>query len=112
MWRLLRSRELSGFKFRRQYPCGPFILDFYCDAARLAVELDGGGHAHEERAARDQARTEWISSDNVRVIRFWNHDVLERPDAVLASIWQLLTTESPHPGPLPEGEGDSSLGRA
>src|SRR6185369_7693798 len=51
-WRLLRNRRFSEFKFRRQYPCGVYFLDFFCVTARLAVELDGGGHGLPDRRAR------------------------------------------------------------
>lgn len=51
LWRQLRRRELGGIKFRRQHPIGGFVVDFYCDAAELGVELDGGGHASPEQRA-------------------------------------------------------------
>ena len=53
VWRWLRGRKLIGWKFRRQYPIGTYILDFYCNALRLAIELDGVGHV----SSRDSFRT-------------------------------------------------------
>ena len=57
MWSLLRDRRLAGCKFRRQYPLGPYVLDFYCQEARLAIELDGGAANEPGRAAIDELRT-------------------------------------------------------
>jgi very-short-patch-repair endonuclease len=53
----LRRRGLAGLRFRRQHPIGPYILDFYCDEFRLAVEIDGQSHDHPDRIAHDQRRT-------------------------------------------------------
>src|SRR5579859_5004166 len=60
LWRLLRDRRFAGFKFRRQYPCGEYYLDFYCTIAQLAVELDGGGHGFPDRRARDETRNRFL----------------------------------------------------
>jgi very-short-patch-repair endonuclease len=62
MWSILRSRKLSGFKFRRQYPIGGYIVDFYCLRKRLAIELDGGQHADEENLKYDERRTESLNA--------------------------------------------------
>lgn len=84
LWRRLRSRQLAGAKFRRQHPIGPYFVDFCCIEARLVVEIDGGQHA--EAAERDARRTAYLADHAFRVIRFWNHDVLARTDAVLETI--------------------------
>jgi very-short-patch-repair endonuclease len=91
LWQLLRNRQLHGFKFRRQHPIGGYILDFYCHEANLAVELDGGGHREENQAKRDRERTEYLESKGLRVIRFWNDQVLEQTEAVLGKILESLT---------------------
>jgi len=104
LWRVLRNRQLAGFKFRRQHPVGPYVLDFYCHEARLAVELDGGQHNAPEGRAHDVKRTQFLQKHGIRVVRFWNHEVLQETDAVLEAIWRVLH-EGPHPNPLPEGEG-------
>ena len=96
LWRLLRDRQIDGLKFRRQHPIGPYILDFYCAEHRLAVELDGGQHA---LSRKDTIRDRWLNVRGCRVLRFWNHDVLTQPGAVLESI--LLAITHPHPAPLP-----------
>ena len=86
MWSKLRSRRLSDCKFRRQHPIDNFVLDFYCSKARLAIEIDGGQHLEEINLARAQERTNYLNQKGIRVIRFWNHDVLEHLDDVLAEI--------------------------
>lgn len=62
-----------GMSFRRQHPVGPYVLDFYCARASLAVELDGDEHA--TRRDRDAARTRFLNDRGIRVIRFSNRDV-------------------------------------
>jgi very-short-patch-repair endonuclease len=86
LWQKLRGKQLKNLKFFRQYSIGPFILDFYCPQKYLGVELDGGGHASEEGRAYDEEREQYLKSMNVRIIRFWNHDILKNLDAVLEKI--------------------------
>ena len=85
LWRRLRSSQL-GAKFRRQHSVDSFILDFYCAEALLAVELDGGQHADLDRARYDRSRSDRLQSLGVRVLRFWNTDVLQNIDGVLETI--------------------------
>jgi very-short-patch-repair endonuclease len=89
LWQHLRGSRLGGFNFRRQHPVGPFILDFYCVRARLAVEVDGSGHIDD--AGKDEARTRWLGERGIRVIRFWNHEVSGQPEATLQAILEALT---------------------
>ncbi|HTE84268.1 MAG TPA: endonuclease domain-containing protein [Dehalococcoidia bacterium] len=99
LWDSLRDRRLDGFKFRRQQPLGPFILDFYCAATKLVVELDGAVHETEEQRDRDLARSAQLQSYGCRVIRFTNDQVRTELAIVLGCIRASLT-------PLPElGEG-------
>ncbi len=93
LWQLLRGRELAGFKFRRQVPLGEYVADFVCLSERLIVELDGGQHL--ERVDYDARRTAWLTSQNFRVLRFWNNDVFEQREAVLQTILSSLTAPSP-----------------
>ena len=58
LWTIIRKRTIDNLKFRRQYPIGKYIVDFYCASAKLAVELDGGGHYSPEEQKKDQHRTE------------------------------------------------------
>ena len=110
LWGLVRDRRLAGKKFRRQHPIGRYILDFYCHEFRLAVELDGGQHDDEETRSRDDRRSRFLREQGVRVVRFWNHDVLLQTESVLESLWDEVHGDvgysDPSPQtPLPVGEG-------
>ena len=94
LWQLLRGRQLDGLKFRRQYPLGGYILDFCCPAARLGIELDGDVHAEASRVAYDSERDANLAALTIRVLRFWNHEVLDDPEAVLRRIRDALRTPS------------------
>ena len=94
LWQLLRNRQLDGWKFRRQHPVDPYILDFYCDEARLAVELDGGQHAEPAQAGYDVERTLALETGGIRVLRFWNNEVLKNTNAVLQEIWNVINESS------------------
>ena len=75
-----------GFKFRRQHPCGPYILDFYCPGSLLAVELDGGQHFSSAAQDYDQRRTTFLLRRGIMVLRFPNDLVFREPIAVLDAI--------------------------
>jgi very-short-patch-repair endonuclease len=114
LWRVLRDRQFAGCKFRRQHPVAPYILDFYCHEARLAVELDGGQHNDAAAREKDARRTSFLEAKGIRVLRFWNHEVLKETEGVFEAIYQgireALGGPGPHPGPLPEGEGVKGAG--
>jgi very-short-patch-repair endonuclease len=86
LWMLLRDRRFCGLKFRRQHPIGGYILDFYCHEYKLAVELDGGGHAEEEQVTYDNERTKELEGAGIKVLRFWNDDVLRNTEVVLEAL--------------------------
>jgi very-short-patch-repair endonuclease len=86
LWRVVRAKRFQGLHFRRQHPFGPYILDFYCDAAKLAVEVDGGVHQHEERRIQEAARDAWVARRGVRTLRLPARLVLENIDAALGLI--------------------------
>jgi len=95
LWNRLRSRALNGFKFVRQEPVGPYVVDFICRERRLVIEVDGGQHATDER---DHSRDLWLAEHHFRVMRFWNNDVMRNIDGVLEMIASALLVESPpHP---------------
>jgi very-short-patch-repair endonuclease len=89
LWQRLRYKQLDGHKFRRQQPLGPYIVDFACFEKRLVIEVDGGQHA--EKPLIDAKRTAWLTSQGFRVVRFWNNDVLNSIESVLAVIQEKLT---------------------
>src|SRR3984957_15771347 len=110
LWRLLRDRRLSGFKFRRQVPVGPYIVDFLCVGAKLIVEADGSQHAE---SPRDTARDAYLVRQGWKVLRFWNNEVLRNREGVLETIFAHAQERQDRPSAvtpsarhlLPEGEG-------
>ena len=112
LWSLLRNKQITALRFRRQQPVGPYIADFFCAAAKLIVELDGGQHGTEENLTYDEQRTRFLNDRGYRVLRFTNSDLLKHSQTVLEGIW-LAAKESGRPLPeppsggstLPQGEG-------
>ncbi|WP_246328818.1 endonuclease domain-containing protein [Brevundimonas lenta] len=107
LWAALRGQKLGGLRFRRQHPIGPYILDFYCDRARLAVEVDGQGHEHPDQMAHDRRRTAWLKARGIDVIRLPARDVLGELDGVLHFIRSRAGGQPPPPlrgPPPPAGE--------
>lgn len=86
LWKHLRNKGFLGLKFFRQYSAGDYILDFYCPTRKLAIELDGGQHATDETKKYDKTRTEYLKSLRIKVLRFWNNDVLQNLDGLLEEI--------------------------
>ena len=84
LWQFLRQRQVNGYKFRRQAPIGPYIVDFVCYEKRLILELDGG--QHQDNVAYDASRDEWLKQQGFIVVRFWNNDVLQNTQGVLETI--------------------------
>ena len=84
---------MLGYRFRRQAPIGPYIVDFVCFENRLVIEVDGGQHV--ERADYDAERTAWLESAGFRVIRFWNNQVLQEKDAIREAIFVTVQGSSP-----------------
>ncbi len=95
LWLRLSRRQLGGYKFSRQMPLGPFVCDLMCREAKLVVEVDGGQHG----PGRDLARDRLISDEGYRVLRFWNHEVLENVDGVLLTILRAFQGGPPPPPP-------------
>jgi very-short-patch-repair endonuclease len=90
VWNRLRGRRLQGFKFRRQHPLGPYILDFFCPERRLAIELDGGQHFEPAAQAYDQRCTEFLRCFGISVLRFNNDQVFLETEAVVEVIARAL----------------------
>ena len=105
LWKNIRNRNFAGYKFKRQFPIGKYIVDFVCFAHKLAIEIDGGQHM--DNLEKDLVRTKYIESHGFKVIRFWNNEVMENIESVLETILVEIKSISPHPFPLPVGEGDN-----
>ena len=106
LWAALRNRRLGGFKFRRQWTIGRYIVDFACIDAMLIIELDGGQHDPEV----DAPRTADLETAGYRVVRFWNNDVIDNRDGVLDAILAVALDRSARkktltqPSPAKAGE--------
>lgn len=87
LWRALKELPSEGTHFRRQAPIGPYVVDFFCPAKRLIVELDGGHHNEDEEARRDGVRQAWLEKEGYRVVRFWNSEIAGNLDGVLERIY-------------------------
>ena len=88
LWSDLRSRRLNGYKFARQVPLGPYIVDIICREHHLIVEVDGFQHAD---SAYDSKRTEWLNTQGYAVLRFWNRDISRERRSVLETILAALS---------------------
>ena len=89
LWIELRGGQL-GYKFRRQFGVGPFIVDFYCPKVRFAIEVDGDSHFEAEAIEYDNERSRYLIDLNIQVIRFTNQDIYESLDDVIETIKQQL----------------------
>ncbi|MDA9530894.1 endonuclease domain-containing protein [Bradyrhizobium sp. CCBAU 25338] len=87
LWCALKELPLEGSHFRRQAPIGPYIVDFFCPAKRLIIELDGGHHNEDDTAKRDLERQHWLENEGYRVVRFWNSEIMTDLTAVLERIY-------------------------
>ena len=96
LWRALKELPLEGSHFRRKTPIGPYVVDFFCPAKHLIIELNGH-HNDEEIAARDRERQLWLEQRGYRAVRFWNSDVSNHLDAVMQQIYLELYGSSEVP---------------
>ena len=81
---------MGGAKFRRQHPVGRYIVDYYCEEAGLAIEVDGGQHNQPRQQAHDSRRAHELERRGITVLRFWNNDVLGETERVFSAIWEAL----------------------
>ena len=99
MWRHLRSKQVEGFKFRRQEPIGEYVVDFICYEKRIIVEVDGGLHS----AGKDINRDKWFVGQGFKVLRFWNNEVLKNIQGVLEVIRKHCLSHPPQTPPIKGG---------
>ena len=86
LWVRLRGAEV---RFRRQHPIGPYVLDFYCASAKLAIEVDGFAHDTGHRPQRDEVRAEWLRAQGIDMLRIPATEVLADPDEVANGLLRL-----------------------
>ena len=84
LWWHLCEKKVLGFKFRRQHPLGPYILDFVCLSKKIIIELDG--ESHKAQRIYDAERSRWLLLNGFKVLRFWNNDVMKSPFSVVDRI--------------------------
>lgn len=101
LWCELRNHGLDGLGFRRQHPIGRDIVDFFCPAAKLIVEIDGEQHALGDHPGADKVRTQWLEAQGYTLIRFWTSEVMQDLDAVCTAILAASRGEW-RSGPPPE----------
>lgn len=95
LWRNLRQWRQDGFHIRRQHPIGPFVLDFYCDESKLAIEVDGYSHTVGQQPLHDMERDEWLALRKIRTLRVPARLVLHEMDSALGTIRHALENPSP-----------------
>jgi very-short-patch-repair endonuclease len=95
LWSALRNKQLLGLRFRRQHAVGNFILDFYCPAYKLAIEVDGD--IHNDRQTEDALRTQKLEQHNYQVLRFHNEEILHNLNQVLQSITTAIQSRQTTP---------------
>jgi very-short-patch-repair endonuclease len=101
LWRALKGLPLHGTHFRRQAPIGPYVVDFFCPAKHLILELDGGHHNDDETAKCDHERQLWLEREGYRVVRFWNSEITSNLNGVLERIYvELYGSRQAEVGPL------------
>src|SRR5688572_8565709 len=109
LWQFLRTRP-GGHKFRRQHPLGPYVLDFFCRGAGLAIEVDGAAHGMGDNPERDARRDAWLEGEGIRTLRIGASDVVEEMEAVTAAILQACAERAPPPrsarSPSPGNPGE------
>jgi len=93
LWRAIKGRKLAGLHFRKQHPIGPYVLDFYCDAVRLAVEVDGQVHGFGDLPQRDERRDAWMAAKGIRTLRLPADLVLRDVDDATRTILGFLEIE-------------------
>jgi very-short-patch-repair endonuclease len=99
LWRWLRDRRFSAYKFRRQHPFGEHVLDFFCVEASLNLELDGHGHGLPGQRLKDAARDAELERKGIKVLRFGNSRLRREGQAIRDTIWRALQERVPHPLP-------------
>ena len=112
LWNRLRRHQLGGWKWKRQVPCGDYIVDFLCPEAGLVIELDGGQHA--EATAYDARRTAYLETLGLSVLRFWNGEVIENMEGVCETILRACEdraqSQNPRPTSVGRGQGEGAIG--
>jgi very-short-patch-repair endonuclease len=100
LWSWLRNRRFNHYKFRREHPIGIYCLDFFCEEAKLNIELDGSPHGLPRGLIHDAERGEFLRSRGIKTLRFWNSNLRRDAQSIRDTIFNELQARAPHP--LPE----------
>jgi very-short-patch-repair endonuclease len=103
LWSRLRRKAMHGLRIRRQHPIGPYIADFACLTLRIVIEIDGATHGSAEEIAYDKRRQAYLQRHGFRVLRFWNQEIYENLEGVLAAIWNAMQQEVARRSGAPSG---------
>jgi Uncharacterized protein conserved in bacteria len=95
LWSISRKNQ-PDHRSRRQHPIPLYIIDFFCVELRLAIEIDGGQHAEPGKRQADLKHTQFLSSQGITVLRFWNNEVLENIEGVILAIVDACKRRPPH----------------
>ena len=107
LWCIIRNRQFYGYRFRRQFPLGQYIVDFICREKKIIIEIDGGQHNEIKNIQYDNKRTEYLISEGYKVMRFWNNDIDKNISGVyekLKEVFEIGKNITP-PQPSPSREG-------
>ena len=107
LWSVIRNRQFFGYRFRRQFPIGQYIVDFICREKKIIIEIDGGQHNEIKNIQYDNKRTEYLISEGYKVMRFWNNDIDKNICGVydkLKEVFEIGEDITP-PQPSPSREG-------
>lgn len=90
LWKIVSKNKVLGLRFFRQYSVGPYILDFYCPKIRLSIEVDGNVHSDEKAIVYDKDREKYLKGLDIKIIRFWNDDVLKNTKEIRTKIQNVV----------------------
>ena len=109
LWNVIKNRQFFGYRFRRQFPIGKYIVDFVCREKKIIIEIDGGHHNEKQNIKYDNKRTEYLISEGYQVIRFWNNEIDNNIYGVYKKLRILfgIQDEITPSQPSPSGEGVS-----
>ena len=99
VWRWLRNRRFSAYKFRRQHPIDKYVLDFFCEEAELNIELDGSQHGFPDQRKHDLKREAFLQTRGIKTLRFWNSQLRREGQSIRDTIFYELQSRAPHPLP-------------
>ena len=106
LWTIIRNKQFFGYRFRRQFPIGQYIVDFICREKKIIIEIDGGQHNEKQNIEYDNKRTEYLNSEGYQVVRFWNNEIDGNIGGVYERLKLVFEVDNATPSqPSPSGEG-------